>query len=153
MGRSKKVKQEFSPPQKEVRERENPAAIYDKNPSWSFSGVDRGGRWAFSKARLGDAFWEKILPKLSAFEKMTWRDILMEAKKQHHHVPVTGMNKEAADRLNELHVFQEELLSLRLEGKLRLYGYLSEAVFVILWYDDDHGDNGTCVFRSHKKHT
>ena len=72
------------------------------------------------------------------------------AKKFHHHITVSDFNKCAIDRLMEIGVFEEELLSLRLGGNLRLYGYLVESTYVILWYDNDHGDNNTCVCRSYK---
>lgn len=42
---------------------------------------------------------------------------------------------------------------VRITGKHRLYGFMRGAVFNVLWYDLDHGDNDTCVCRSRKKHT
>lgn len=156
MGRYNKKKEpisKFSSNRKEVRARENPNSIYGKNPSWSFSACDKEGSWAFSKDRLIDDFWERILPKLREFEKTTWGSILLDGKKSHHHISVSDCNKCAIDRLMEIGVFEDELLSLRLGGNLRLYGYLSESTYVIIWYDNDHGDNNSCVCRSHKKHT
>lgn len=38
-------------------------------------------------------------------------------------------------------------------GISKIYGYMTGRVFNVLWYDDDHGDNSTCVCRSHLKHT
>lgn len=53
----------------------------------------------------------------------------------------------------ERYIEAEALISLRMTGNHRLYGYMSGRVFNIIWYDDDHGDNDTCVCRSFKKHT
>ena len=149
----KKPKNAFEPGRKVAQERENPESIMSMNPSWSFSAYDKSGRWAFSKERLHDMFWDEILPKLTLFEKMTWGDILIASKKQNHTVEVSGLNKVAQDRLSELGIFRDELVSLRLNGTLRVYGYLSLATLVILWVDDDHGDNQTCVYRSKLKYT
>lgn len=63
------------------------------------------------------------------------------------------MNKVAQDRLFEKRIEAESLISLRLTGTHRLYGYMTGRVFNILWYDDDHGDNAECVCRSRLKHT
>ena len=47
----------------------------------------------------------------------------------------------------------ESLISLRLTGNHRLYGYMTGRVFNVLQYDNNHGDNSTCVCRSYLKHT
>ena len=122
---------------KQAKEIENPTSLLSCHPSWSFASADQEGPWAFS----------------IDWEKMTWQDIFLAAKKQNHHIPTEQLNKRAMDRLKELQLFPEDLLSLRLGGTLRLYGFLSGPVYVILWYDDNHGDNDTCVCRSYKKHT
>lgn len=149
----KKAKNAFDPERKVAHERENPESIMSEHPSWSFSAYDKSGRWAFSKERLCDMFWDEILPKLSQFERMTWGDVLIASKKQNHTVAVPSLNKVAQERLSELGIFRDQLVSLRLNGTLRIYGYLSLATLVILWVDDDHGDNETCVCRSKLKHT
>lgn len=57
------------------------------------------------------------------------------------------------NRLEEQHIEWDSLYSLRVMGTHRIYGYIIDAVFYILWYDDMHGDNNSCVCRSYKKHT
>ena len=66
---------------------------------------------------------------------------------------LTALIKIARDRLYELHIEAEAIMSLRINATHRLYGYLEGAVFHILWFDPNHGDNDNCVCRSHKKHT
>ena len=92
------------------------------------------------------SFWKFI-------EKRTWQDILVKAKKENHGIDVNDLNKCARDRLVELRIEAESLISLRYNGKSRLYGYIIDGMFVILWYDCNHGDNNTCVCRSRLKHT
>ena len=153
MGHYKQVKQQFSPSSREVRQRENPESIMSLHPSWSFARHDGSGAWAFSKERVKDDFWDSILPKLISFESMTWSDILIKDKKKNHSIPITDLNKCAIDRMDELGITEESIVSLRLDSTTRLYGFLAAAVFVLLWYDTDHGDNKTCVCRSTLKHS
>lgn len=67
------------------------------------------------------------------------------------------LSKTAQDRLAKKFIEEESLISLRLKGSHRIYGYMSyragDPTFMILWYDDNHGDNDECVCRSHLKHT
>ena len=84
---------------------------------------------------------------------MTWGEILIKGNKQNHYIDVGSLNKIARDRLADLQIEAEDICSLRLGGKLRLYGLLIGSVYHILWYDDSHGDSDTCVCRSKLKHT
>lgn len=136
-----------------IRSGGNPDSILACNPSWRFLTCDSDGTWAFSDGRLHDTFWSVIFPKLREFESMTWDDITLKAKKQNHTIEVAELNKVARDKLDTLHVEAESLVSLRLGSTIRLYGFLVGAVYNILWYDDNHGDNDTCVCRSTLKHT
>ena len=76
-----------------------------------------------------------------------------EKKKQKHSIKVKDLNKTAQDRLAARYIEAESIISLRITGNHRLYGYITGKVFHVLWYDDDHGDNHTCVCRSSLKHT
>ena len=68
-------------------------------------------------------------------------------------INVEDLNKFATDRLEELHIETEAVISLRLSATVRLYGYIVDSAFNILWYDCNHGDNYTCVCRSKKRRT
>ena len=78
---------------------------------------------------------------------------LLRTKKQNHSLDLDDLNKIAQDRLAEKYIEAEALISLRITGNHRLYGYMTGSVFNVLWYDDDHGDNSKCVCRSYLKHT
>lgn len=135
------------------RVRANPESYLSQHPSWNFSRVDQSGLWAFSESELKNSFWTNILPKLKDFEKMTWGDIVYRSNNNHHSISVSGLNKIARDRLNELKIYDDEIFSLRLTGNHRIYGIRYNSVLSILWYDTNHGDNDTCVCRSILKHT
>lgn len=126
---------------------------YSKHPAWCFRTCDCE-YWKLSKDTADEAFWDEILPKLRGFESQTWSNILVDANKQNHPIPVEQLNKCARDRLRDLYIEAEAIISLRLNATHRIYGYISDGpVFYILWYDTDHGDNDTCVCRSVLKHS
>ena len=133
----------------------DPDSIMKEHPSWRLASCDMEPniRWSFHEPRLSHEFWTTIFPKLQDFERMTWSDIFISAKKQNHAIDVASLNKPARDRFSELCIEAEAIHSLRLGGTIRLYGFLTGPIYNILWYDNDHGDNGTCVCRSVKKHT
>lgn len=151
--KKKTITAQVIPQNRRVVALEDPESIYREHPSWSFSAYDEKGQWAFNQARLNQRFWSDILPKLKNFETMTWRHILLEGKKGNHSIQIDQLSKAAQKRLKELQIDTDCLVSLRLGGVLRLYGFLSRSTFVILWFDDDHGDNDTCVCRSYLKHS
>ena len=92
-----------------------------------------------------------ILPKLKEWETQTWNEILVHSKKNNHSIDTMTLNKIARDRLNKMRIEANAVVSLRLQGTHRLYGYRIGSVFYILWYDKNHGDNDICVCRSRKK--
>lgn len=133
----------------------DPGSAMQQHPSWSFVACDMDPtvRWSFCRERLEGTFWNIILPKLQDFERMTLSDIFIQGKKQNHGINLDSLSTPARKRLEELRIEAEALHSIRLGGTLRLYGILSGAVFSVIWYDDDHGDNPSCVCRSYLKHT
>ena len=144
---SKKAKSKFTPKSKEIVSA-NPDAFYSENPSWCFNSCDKE-YWQLEK----HAFWSELLPKFKGLETQHWQEILVTAKKENHQIDVSLLNKKARDRLNDLCIEAEAIMSIRLQGTHRLYGYMQKSVFCVLWYDTNHGDNDECVCRSRKKHT
>lgn len=131
---------------------EKPSQYYSQNPAWTFANSDQD-MWAFSKEHVGEVIWTEIIPRLRALETQTWSEILVRDKKQNHSLDLNDLNRVAQDRLITRYIEAESLISLRVTGTHRLYGYMTGRVFNILWYDDEHGDNSKCVCRSHLKHT
>lgn len=129
-----------------------PGYTYSSYPSWRFSASDNN-QWGLVKENIGDNIWTEILPYLKNIETQTWQEIFVAAKKNNHSVNVSSLNSIAQKRLEELHLEMDSLLSLRLSGKHRIYGFFDYDAFCILWYDNEHGDNTNCVCKSAKKHT
>lgn len=142
-------------PQSEIRIGGNPDSYLSFHPMWRFAAcdIDEKSEWSFYKNRLINEFWDEIFPKLRQFESMTWDDIFIKAKKQNHSIRPEELNKCARDRLVDMRIEPEAIHSLRLGGKLRIYGFMDGATYNILWYDNDHGDNENCVCRSTLRHT
>lgn len=150
--KDKKITQKEIPKGKSIAQGGDPEQYYSQNPAWTFANSDQE-LWAFSQEHIGELIWTEILPRLKALETQTWSEILVRDKKQNHSINVDDLNKVAQDRLASKYIEAESLISLRVTGNHRLYGYMTGRVFNILWYDDDHGDNNKCVCRSYLKHT
>jgi len=150
--KQKKVIQSQSPKGKIILDGGNPNQYYSSHPSWNFSSCDKK-KWSIWATETKDIFWSEIFPHLQSWEGMTWSEILVAAKKQNHTLDSKNLSKSATDRLSELYVEADSLISLRMTGTHRLYGFMSGSAFNILWVDLDHGDNENCVCRSYKKNT
>lgn len=150
--KEKKIKVAASLKDSNIRQVNDPTIYYKKHPSWSFLTCDSEA-WPFNASNVGDSFWSEIMPRLISWESMTWNDILLVNKKSNHSIDPSSLSKAAQDRLVEKKCEAGSIVSLRLSGAHRLYGYITDGIFYVLWYDSDHGDNPTCVCRSHKKHT
>ena len=127
---------------------QDPDTFNNFHPSWCFSACDTQF-WTFSAEQL----MYIILPRLKQWEALTWNEILVRSKKENHSIDTQLLNKTARYRLDELMLETNAIISLRMQGTYRLYGYRIGSVFYILWFDTNHGDNDTCVCRSRKKHT
>lgn len=141
-----------TPKAKEASRREDPNSYLQMRPSWRFSDCD-SERWSFDKGNLSGCFWEEIFPFLQGLEKQKWSEILVGSKTNNHSIALESLNAVARKRLESRQIEAESVISLRLQGKHRLYGLMFDGVFRILWFDKDHGDNQDCVCRSRKKHT
>jgi hypothetical protein len=137
---------------KTPKNKENPESVNTSKPSWAFYRCDKEGRWAFTQDRLQIIFWNKILPRLKDLEQQRWCDF-SGPKKESHFVATSTLNDCAQKRLEELGIVEDEIFSLRLENRMRIYGLRPKSTLIILWYDENHGDNDSCVCRSYKKHT
>lgn len=87
--------------------------------------------------------------RLANLESMTWHEILIMGKKANHAVQVEQMSKAAQNRLLELELDDvDELVSLRVTGKERVWGIRHGGLCNILWWDPEHE-----VCPSNKKNT
>lgn len=150
--RSKIVKQRQTPDSRVAKTTKDPDKYYDEKPAWNFVNADQTN-WSFTQENVGDLIWTEILPFLKSLERMTWKEILLINKSNNHSIDISKLNKIARNRLTEKFIEENSIISLRISATHRLYGYMINNVFNLLWYDNNHGDNETCVCRSKKKHT
>lgn len=123
----------------------SPESIFNDKPRWRIALIDYNGPWGFNKLNDGNLLKEVLL-KLSKFETMKWKDFPVEA---HHPIEATKLCKAARDRLKEIRKDDyQDLFSLRLTAKQRVWGIRQQEAFYLLWWDPDH-----TVYPVGKKHT
>ena len=96
------------------------------------------------------AEWRRLWEHLRELEKKHWYEILVAGKKFNHNVEIGQLSPTAQSRLKELFnpLDFDELLSLRLTGKERIWEILDCGVVTLLWWDPKHE---VCPY--HLKHT
>jgi len=125
----------------------NPQSYYARNPSWRVSLLEMVEPFGWHKIERGK--WQEVISKLRNFESRTWSEILIQSKKQNHAIPVWKIEKSAQDRLAELNLDDiDELISLRLSGKERVWGIMYDGILKVLWWDPNH-----LVCKSSKKNS
>lgn len=112
---------------------------------WRAHALDWDGEWSWGKIDLRIAFGE-IVPKLHQFEEMTWAEI--EGRTGSHFIDCSDLCKEAQGRLEQIQEGADQLFSLRIDGKHRVWGVREIAMLRLLWWDPEHS-----VCPSEKKHT
>jgi hypothetical protein len=125
----------------------NREEVMARRVHWRFSDVDHDGHWSFSTMTPRDLV--EVLQRLGSFESMTVREIFFTGDDPGKHYDVPSLPNPALRRLVDLGREDEtKLARLRLTGERRLYGFLREHVFHVLWWDPTHN-----VYPSRKKHT
>jgi hypothetical protein len=90
--------------------------------------------------------FDNLCDRLRSFETMTWDQI---ARSGSHFVDVDALIGDAQRRLIELRLDDlDQLFSLRLSARTRLWGIVRDDVFDALWWDPQHQ-----ICPSEKKHT
>ncbi len=133
---------------KQPKQRESPASVKSPKsnvtvgsvgkPTWRFSIFDIDGPFGTGKHQLSQInLAEVIWPKLRDFESMSWKEIVTMTKS--HNVETSKLDVAARRKLESLKIDDiEELFSLRLTGKQRIWGILENSTLKILWWDPEH---------------
>jgi hypothetical protein len=115
----------------------DPGIFYKSLPSWRVGKVelvDRYGWHSLDRGKLLD-----IREKLSWFETMTWGEILVRDKTRNHFVKVYRLCKDAQERLAIIgEPDLDQLVSLHLSGKERVWGKWDAGVLTLFWWDPNH---------------
>ena len=105
------------------------------NFRWRTSNADHDGPFGWEATTIRHLL-EEIVPKLHHFETMTWSQI---EGANSHFVAFEDLCKEARDRLGTLDMENiENLFSLRLSGRERVWGHREGETFQVLWWDPEH---------------
>ena len=112
----------------------------DQNPAWRISRMDVVDPFGWHKLSKDKAII--VRAKLAAFESRTWNDILVKDSEKNHSVGVEQLCRQAQKRLTKIkHDDLDELISLHLSGRERVWGYrdaLRPEILQLLWWDPDH---------------
>jgi hypothetical protein len=104
-----------------------------KNPTWRFSAVDRGGPFPWPVNHADEL---EILQKLRQFDGMNWSEI---EGADHHAIDVSRLSRAAQRRLEEIKQDDvSEVFSFHFSGKRRIIGIRIQGVVRLLWWDPDH---------------
>ncbi len=143
---------------------EDTGSFYRNRPSWRFSLSDTDhDRWSVLDS-IDDVIEDKndptgtkvihtfsksidayLLQCLKDRESMPWSEIMSQTggrgKKggtNSHYIYIHELTKEAQKRAKELDIDSDQLFSLRVEAKKRVWGVLEDGVLEIIWFDRDH---------------
>ena len=118
---------------------------YNENPVWQIGNIDLDGPFGWSKIDRGHLLYE-ILPKIRDFESMKWQEIL---GRNNHEIRISDISRTAQRRLEDIKLDDiDQLVSLRLTARERIWGIKSQRTLRVLWWDPEHQ-----VCPSLKKHT
>lgn len=131
-----KVKENPSPT-KQPKIASSPTSYHHLKPAWRLSIIETAELYGWHTLDRNKLIY--IKDKLTAFESMTWAEILVKGKKFNHAVEVRELCKDAQNRLEAIRQNDiDELVSLRLSGIERVWGILDQGILTLLWWDPDH---------------
>jgi hypothetical protein len=133
-----------SPSDSKLPKSGNLQTIHHCSPELRAGQMDMDGPWGWSK--FDPLLLQNLLHKIFDSQKLTWQ-ILRENGS--HLVQVGDLCSKAQKRLFDLSKDDcDELFSLRVTGKQRIWGIKDGSILWLLWWDPNHE-----VCPSHKKHT
>jgi hypothetical protein len=121
-----------------------PQPINNKPFTWSAVEIDHEyvGEWDWNLTPKEVADLLKLLEQMS---RLTWQQVKDQrthskrsSRPLHHDQPIDSICPAAQQRLTELQIDTETLFRLRHGNLIRVWGYLIESDFRILWYDRAH---------------
>lgn len=124
------------------------AANSDERLAWRFTHVDHDGPWGFSEVE--PSVLCGILSHLANFESMTLNEVFHRGGYPGKDYDVAAIpNSDALVRLEAVGLAdQTKIWALRLGGEPRLYGFMDENIFHVVFWDPEHE-----IWPSRLKHT
>lgn len=113
----------------------DPADAERLRPTWRVGAVDWDG--PFGWGRLTEpTLLRELWQRLRDFESMSWTDIEHAGS---HNVATDKLCAAARQRLEELQQDDvDDLFSLRITGRRRVWGFREANVLRLLWWDPEH---------------
>lgn len=118
---------------------------FDLMVCWCRSQADLKDSWSWGEPRAWtDNEWSNtIYPKFLEFSRLTWGEIDQfsseSGHKMHHGHEICSVTQEAQDRWLELKLEQfDTVFRFRLGGTKRVWGYIVQGHFHIIWWDRSH---------------
>ncbi len=114
------------------------------HPEFRAEQIDRAGPWGWD--HFDSSLIQEVFQKIFDCQKLTWQDLRNNGS---HFVDREGLCTDAQKRLIQLQKEDlDQLFSLRLTGRKRIWGIKEGNILWLLWWDPNHE-----VCPSHKKHT
>lgn len=97
--------------------------------------LDVDGPYGWSRCDSHRDYFD-ILRRKKSFEGMTWAEL---GKGGSHHIDLKDLCKDAQNRLRALNLDDfDELYSLRITGKKRVWCFKDGRIMRVIWWDPDH---------------
>jgi hypothetical protein len=107
-------------------------------PAFSFAKIDwhYQGKWGWHLLRND----REVLEFLRQLSTDSWTELLaLDRGTRHHFQPIDTLPREAQERLeHQGWDDQERVFRFRASGKKRLWGFLVDGIFFVVWWDPHH---------------
>ena len=144
----KKLRSEKKP----FKQKDNSKDFYSKYPRWLFSRCDFDHpKWGMA---CNSSNLTKVFRYLSDLESQKWGEILTDKSgrgknTRSHEIDLTNLIKEAQVRAVDINVDEfDALCSISVGSRKRVWGYISDGLFYIIWFDMQHE-----ICPTEKRHT
>jgi hypothetical protein len=122
----------------------NPSAYLSEKPMWRLRSMRTKDPYGWHSIERDEMLI--VIERLKSFETMTWQEVERSGS---HWISCDEICKDAQGCLEEdWQGGAEQVFSLRMGGKPRVWGIIDERVFYILWFDPNHQ-----ICPAPKKHT
>lgn len=118
---------------------------YAEFVTWCQKRADLEGSWTWGEDRLwGEAEWQQtIAPAFQEFARLTWGEVAAlsseSGHRMHHGHEIADLDQEAQSRWRELDLAEfDSVFRFRLGGTRRMWGYIVQAHFHMVWWDRYH---------------
>ncbi|MGH1331284.1 MAG: hypothetical protein ACRBBK_10410 [Paracoccaceae bacterium] len=131
-------------PERTVRLGADPHSIFQMPVIIKCEDPDVEGAWSWGVDRqwCHDEWAEKVEPKFSDWQNLTWAEIDSHTSdtqhRMHHNMNCEAICEEAQYRMIEIEKFFDTLFRFRAGNRERIWGYRITNTFYVLWYDPTH---------------